>query len=73
MAMTKAGMASALADAMVAQFGAADDPDKLEAAMAALAEGIVNYILANAVPTGEVVIPSGSSAGTYPLASGKVT
>jgi len=73
MTIDVAGMRDALVDAMEAAFGTPEDETKLEEAMEAMATGIVDYIKANAVVTGDVVVASGSSAGTYPIVSGKVT
>lgn len=50
-----------------------EDEAELEKFTEALATAIVDHLTSAAVPTGQVVIPSGSSAGTYPLVSSALT
>lgn len=49
------------------------DAAKLEDFSDAIATAIVDHLTTSAIPTGQVIIPGGSSSGSYPLTSGVLT
>jgi hypothetical protein len=74
MTLSSGSLKSELVDKLKQYLG---DPeagdDKLQELAQAIAEAIVNHLTSNGVPTGQIIIPGGSSAGTYQLTSGAIT
>ena len=61
MALTQASLSTKIQTEIVALYGIADDSSRLKQFADAIAKAIVDEIQANA----QVIIPGGSSAGTY--------
>lgn len=71
MAITAAGLKSAIESEMDSKLGEAEDADTREAFAEAIATAIINYLKANTVVTGQTV--TSAAAGTWPLAAGTLT
>lgn len=63
MALTAAGLKTAIKAQMDSTYGAATEPDSRDAFAEAMAAAIINYITANAVVT--VTVVGGSSSGVH--------
>jgi len=66
MALSKATMKSTIKAKMDSYMGAAEDDTKREDFAEALADAMLQILTAQAQVTGNTVVASGSSAGTWP-------
>ena len=71
MALSAAGLQSAIETELDNSIGAAEDTDAREAFAEAIAKAVIDYLKANAVPTGQTVTTAAS--GTWPLTTGALT